>query len=379
MRAKIRDADALRAVSPTALSAWARASGWRPVERFGDHSYVYAGPEKPEIILPRTQQLADYASVVSRLIEIFAAVAERNEISLYRDLVTADRDVVRVRAVEGEDGSLSINDGVSLVGGARDLLLATACSLRSRPQRLYRAAANQEAAALIGRVRLGQTEQGSFVVTLLTPPIIPRKKQASLFPEDDGGADCDERRMTRRLAEALTAVRQATEDSVLGDGEAFEDTVHKGVSANLCEALVTLIEPFPTLDVSVHWAWTRPANAPRGMVRFANADAPILREAAHSFRAREPKPDTRLFGFVHRLQRSEAEDDGTIYLRTEIDNQTSSVAVVLKQSDYDTAIRAHKEKAPVLLQGDLDRIGQRWRLLNPEVVSVMPPHEEEEV
>lgn len=378
MRAKLRDADALRAVSPTALSAWAQAAGWQPAERFGDHSYVYTGPGKPEIILPQTQQLADYADVVSRLVEIFAAVAERSELSLYRDLVTADRDVVRVRAAEGEDGSLSINDGVSLVRGARDLLLAAACSLRTRPQRLYRAAANQEAAALVNRVRMGQTEQGSFVVTLLTPPIIPRKKQASLFPEDDSGADCDERRMTRRLFGALSAVRQATEDAVSGNGEAFEETVCEGVSANLCEALVTLIEPFPTLDVSVHWAWTRPVNIPQAVVRFAKADAPILQGAAQAFRAREPKPETRLFGFVHRLQRREVEDDGTINLRTEIDNQTCSVTVVLKESDYHTAIRAHEDKAPVLLQGDLDRIGQRWRLLNPEILSVMPPHEDEE-
>jgi len=63
------------------------------VEHFGNHSDVYSGSDKPEIILPRTQQLADYASVLSRLIDIFAADSERNELSLYRDLVTTDRDV----------------------------------------------------------------------------------------------------------------------------------------------------------------------------------------------------------------------------------------------------------------------------------------------
>ncbi|MYE00758.1 MAG: hypothetical protein F4Y03_05680 [Alphaproteobacteria bacterium] len=378
MKAKIRDVDALRVVTPAALSAWARAAGWSRVESHGDHSDIYAAPDKPEIILPRTQRLGDYASAVSEIIGIFAASEERDELSLYRDLVTADRDVVRIRAADGEDGSISVDAGVDLVRGARDLVLAAACSLRGKPQRLYRAAANQEAVALLGRVRLGQTEQGSFVVTLLTAPIVPQTRPPSLFPEDEPDEASDERKMTRRLAEAVTAAQQAAENAVSGRCDAFEETVENGVSANLCDALAVLIEPFPTLDIGVHWALTHPVNAPRQTVRFAKADAPILREAASSFRAREPKLDTRLFGFVHRLQRHEEEDDGTIYLRTEIDNQTCSVAVVLNQSDYHTAIRAHEDKAPVLLQGDLDRIGQRWRLLNPEILSVIPPHEDEE-
>ena len=374
MRVQVRDAEALRAVSPDALSAWAQAEGWSRTERYGDHADVYAAPGKPEIILPQTQQLADYASVVFRLIEIFAVEAKQDEFSLYRDLVTADRDVVRIRTVAGEDGSVSVDGGVSLVQGARDLLLAAACSLRSRPQRLYRAGANREAAALVSGIRLGQTEQGSFVVTLLTPPIVGRQTQPSLFPEDEMGDDCDERQLTRRLAEAVAAARQAAGEAVSGGGGAFEETVDQGVSANLCEALAALIEPFPTLDVGVRWAWTRPLNAPRQTVRFSKADAPILREAARSFRAREPKPDTALFGFV---QRPEAEDDGTIGLRARIDDRIRSVAVVLKQSDYEAAIRAHKDKAVVQLRGDLEHTGKRWRLLNPELVSVLPPEGEE--
>ncbi len=377
MRVQVRDAEALRAVSPDALSAWAQAEGWSRTERYGDHADVYAAPGKPEIILPQTQQLADYASVVFRLIEIFAVEAKQDEFSLYRDLVTADRDVVRIRTVAGEDGSVSVDGGVSLVQGARDLLLAAACSLRSRPQRLYRAGANREAAALVSGIRLGQTEQGSFVVTLLTPPIVGRQTQPSLFPEDEMGDDCDERQLTRRLAEAVAAARQAAEEAVSGGGGAFEDAVDRGVSANLCEALAALVEPFPTLDVGVHWALTRPLNAPRQTVRFSKADAPILRAAARSFRAREPKPDTTLFGFVQRLQRPEAEDDGTIGLRARIDDCIRSVAVVLKQSDYEAAIRAHKDKALVQLRGDLERTGERWRLLNPELVSVLPPEGEE--
>ena len=376
MRVDIRDAGALQAISPAALSAYARSAGWRKVDTYGAHSDVYAAEELPEVILPRTDRLGDYAGVVSRLLAIFAEAAGRDELSLYRDLVTADRDVVRARVTEAEDGSLTLNHSVELIAGVRDLVLAAACSLRE-PQPLYRLGANREANDLLDRIRLGQTEHGSFVVTLLTPPVSPQLPTP--IPEDDDYDDPIERRMTRRLFEALTATREATERAMTGDGSAFVESVCRGVSANLCESLVQLVDPFPALDISVAWAQTRPISLPRKVFRFATADAAILREAARGFRDREPRPDTHLFGSVQRLRREEEEAGGTIYLRTSIDGTNRSVAVVLKSSDYERAVQAHKEKLPMILRGDLERSGQRWRLLNPRIDAIIdsegPSHE----
>ena len=372
MRVDIRDAGALQAISPAALSAYARSAGWRKTEGYGTHSDVYAAEKLPEVILPRTERLGDYASVVSRLITIFAEVAGRDELSLYRDLVTADRDVVRARITETDDGSLTLNHGVDLISGTRDLVLAAACSLRES-QPLYCLGANREANELLNSIRLGQTEHGSFVVTLLTPVVSP--PLPSLLQEYDDSDDPIERRMTRRLSEALAATRDATESATAGDGTAFAESIYRGVSANLCDALVKLIGSFPTLDISVAWARTRPINPPREVFRFARADAAILREAARQFRNREPQPDTRLFGTVQRLRCDEDEASGTIYLRTSIDGQNRSVAVMLKKTAYDSAIQAHKERMPIILQGDLERSGQRWRLLNARIDAIIGDEE----
>ena len=377
MRATVRDTEALKAVSPAALSAYARAAGWSKVETYGDHSDIYSARERPEIILPRTERLGDYTDVVSRLIEIFSDAAETDELSLYRDLMTADRDVIRVRASENDDGAVAVNDGLDLLRGARDLLLAAACSLR-HPRPLYRADSNREAAKHVQRIRLGQIEQGSFTITLLTPMVAPPMQPAfgaladDWIPEDDPV----ERQITIRLTGALTAARTATERTVSGTGDAFFDAVGQGVSANLCEALVTLIEPFPTLTVSVTWARTLPRRTARETIRFGRTDVPILREAARSFRNREPQPDARVFGIVQRLKRDEAETDGNITLRASIDGRNQSVAALLEQFDYERAIRAHQAKAPIVMEGDLERIGQRWRLLNARVVDIISTEDE---
>lgn len=376
MRATIRDTEALKAVSPAALSAYARTAGWSKAETYGDHSDVYVAHGQPEIILPRTEHLGDYADVVSRLVEIFANAVETDELSLYRDLVTADRDVIRVRAAENSDGAVAVDDGLALLQGAHDLLLATACSLWN-PRPLYRAGSNREAVEQVSRIQLGQTEQDSFAVTLLTPVVAPPIQ--SIFTDGWGlKNDPVERRLTRRLTGALEAARTATGQTVVGDADAFSQAVEEGVSANLCDALATLIEPFPALDVSVTWARTLPRKTARKTVRFGRSDAPILREAARSFRNREPRPDVRVFGFVQRLKRDEAETGGIIALRTSVDGQNQSIATILESFDYERAIQAHRAKAPIVMEGDLERIGQRWRLLNAHVVDVISNDDEAE-
>jgi len=369
MKANIRDKQALSAVSPAALSAYARAAGWSKTGSYGDHSDVYGDEGKPEIILPRTQRLSDYASVVSQLIEIFAEISDIDQFALYRNLVTADRDVINVRVKGADDGTVNVKDGVNLVSGAREMLLAAACSL-TNPRPLYRAGANKEANDYLSQVRLGQTDQGSFVVTLLTP-VVPPTTQESFLSLDDDDAPI-ERKMTRRLAESLAATAKATEQAVGGDTSAFFDAVERGASANLCEALAKLIDPFQELDVSIHWARTRPTKTVRDAIGFASSDASILREAARVFRAREPKHDVRLFGFVQRLKRGENETDGTIALRATFEGEVYSAIAVLNKSDYERAATANRDKSAVVVKGDLEKRSRGWHLLNPSIEEIIP-------
>ncbi len=290
MQVSIRDADALRAISPAALAAYAHARGWHQGEPYRTHSSVYVGDNLPDIIIPRTTKLGDYASAVGALVKTFAQVINQDELAVYRHLATADRDIIRIRAAAGDDGSIGIEDGVRLVSGARDLLLATACSL-GEPRNVYRVGANREATDLMKRMRLGQTDQGSFAVTLLTPEIAPAI--STLLPDSDDRQAPIARRLTRRLIGALAAAREASESVATGDGVAFGEAVAEGVSANLCEALVQIIEPFTSLDIEVLWACTRPSNISGAPVRFGKADAPILREVARSFRDRATRPSPR--------------------------------------------------------------------------------------
>jgi hypothetical protein len=366
MRAQILDNEALRAISPAALAAFARGEGWSKTDVYGNHADVYAGVGRPEIILPRTDRLADYASVVSRLIGVFATAADRDELATYRDLVGADCDVIRIRAFGGDDdGSVLLEAGVKIVAQAREMLLAAACAVRL-PQSLYRAGANKEANDYMRRVKLGQTEHGSFIVTLLAPvpPLLQPQLDPSWVSLDEEPL---ERMVTRRLMSALEASRTAAEMALSGDGAAFENAVASGVSANLCESVASLIEQSNGLDVSVTWARTRPTPEAQRKVAFSSNDAEILKEAARNFRLRQPKVDVTLFGTVHKLKRDQEEVEGVVTLKAMIDDKLQSVSAVLDQATYSIAVQAHKAKAHVIVTGDLERVGQRWQMTNASV------------
>jgi hypothetical protein len=51
---------------------------------------------------------------------------------------------------------------------------------------------------------------------------------------------------------------------------------------------------------------------------------------------------------------------------------------VLDQENYSVAVRAHDNKTPIQVKGDLERIGQRWQLINARVVSVFSNGGEDE-
>ena len=258
MKARILDTGALRSISPVALAAYARGEGWTKSGAYGKHADIYIAKDRPEILLPRTDRLADYASVVSRLIGVFGEVTRQEELAVYRDLVGADCDVVGVRMIGREsDGSLLLDEGIELVSQARKMLLAAACATTT-PQPTYRAGANLKAIGYMKRVRLGQTEHGSFAVKLMAP-VPPVLQMVCNEAWTRFGDEPHERQVTRRLVQALEASRDAAELAHSGDGTAaFEAAVARGVSANLCEALAGLTAQSNRLEVSVSWAKTRP-------------------------------------------------------------------------------------------------------------------------
>ena len=371
------EADALRTISPASFAAYARLNGWQKAEGYGENSDVYAAAGLPEVILPRTRRLADYAEVASRLVRIFAHEAGVDALEMLRDLTVADRDAIRVRA--SSEDALAVDDGLMLIRSGKEMISAAARSLFERTA-AYRGRPPGEVLDYMRRVQLAGMEPGSFVVTLL-PPAVPAAvdgaierpvggARAASKPDKVGGAledDPIERRATSRLAAALAATRQAMAETMGGEGDAFGNAISRGTSANLCGALADMTASCEALDVSLTWALTRPPRDASAATRFefANEDSCILREAARALRERKVQADVRLTATVEGLRRQGRE----VILRTELDGVLRTVIAHVTKADYERAIDFHKRNANVALSGDLEYAGGRCRLVDPRIVA----------
>jgi hypothetical protein len=376
VRVDILDRDVLVSVPPAALRAFAVAEGWRATEKFGTTSEVYlkeSGELSTEIILPVVQEIADYATVVARLVHIFARELGRDELAIFKDLTQADRDVIRIRATEAnDDGSIPLDSGVDLVSNARNLLSSAACAA-TEPRKTYHLGKMQKANKYMDRIKLGQTEIGSFVVTLLAPVPLALDGtvgQMSLLPEL--AEEPYERQVTRVLANALDATKRALAEANRGLGRrGFDSAVSLGVSANLCEAIAAICNNGDGAEISLSWAKTRPTPLQSKSTWFSNDESEVLKEVAREFRLKEPRPDSILLGYIPNLQRAEEQTSGTVKLVTMVDGQSTSVSADLQKEDYERAVEAHGRQLGVSVTGDLVREGQRWKLTHARDVSIV--------
>ena len=99
---------------------------------------------------------------------------------MLRDIQTTASDLIRVRAPsrEAEDGTLPFEQAVTFVERSRDMLLAAACAAIDK-RAFFAKRKPQQAIEYLGHVRMGQTEQGSFVLTILSavsPELRPSQK-----------------------------------------------------------------------------------------------------------------------------------------------------------------------------------------------------------
>src|SRR5262249_40239707 len=143
---------------------------------------------------------------------------------------------IRLRLVDARlaDASVPLDEGATFIQKAKDMMLAAACAAVN-PRVYYPSRKPAQAMDYIRRARLGQTEPGSFIVTILSPvpPSLADPSGHFIALEEPY-----ERQVTRVLAGALDSVRRAAEDAAsTGQVNGFIQAVPSGVSANLCDAL----------------------------------------------------------------------------------------------------------------------------------------------
>lgn len=371
MRAIVSDSDTLRSLKPLELVQYLRAKGWQQDSELGTKATLWVRPDggADEIVLPRRRDFGDFDLRMSEVLKTLAKTEARSQLDILRDVQTASADLVRLRAParDAVDGSLAIDSAVSFVESARDLMLAAACAAIDK--RSYFATRKaQQATDYLQRVRMGQTERGSFVLTILSPvPPTLKSEQGALFPVEP--QEPYERAVTRTLAQSLAAVSAAAETAAAqGNMQPFIDAVQWGVSANLCDAIVRIshVSINEGVDVAIAWSPSRmvAAETPH-RIRLQGDAIPLIEEAGRLFRETSPLDDFELQGAVIGLRRPEGGSIGHVTVAGFVEGQARKVLIDLQEPDYSKAIAAHEQQTIVVCTGELVKQGRSYRLQNP--------------
>jgi hypothetical protein len=359
-------------LDPKKIETYLLARGWQPhiQTRMFSTWEPPQGIRAHQVFLPLSSKPRDYENRLRELVASLAEIEGAELDVLITNLRYASADLVRIRLVSPHagPGEVRIGDGAKLFDGARELMLAAACAeINVRPN--FGPRVPDLARDYMDHVRLGQTEQGSYVVTVISEVAAPA--QRAILPDDAAHFEIPfERRVTSKLVTALGAARDAANAVVRGSEgyAAFDDAVEAGVSANLCDAVARIgtESAGASVHVGVEWASSRPptVEAPPG-VSFESSELPVVREAVAYLRQLGPFDQELVSGIVSRLTREKDDEIGTIVIEGETRGEKRKVHVELPDDQYDIAVQAHKTRRPILIRGTLYKRGRSWVLSDP--------------
>jgi len=373
--------DQLAALRPEDLQLYLSSRGWVAESTPPSSKAIFyrlPGQKNAEVLLPRQRDIADYVSRMGDILEMLTAVEQRPVGEVLRDISGPPADVIRlgVTTPEATLGTLPLEEGVQLVKGGCEMLVAAACSVRS-PQAFYPRQSFREVTEFLKECRLGQTERGSFVATIITPvpPLIEAQSPLPGMEDTQFQTEPFARRVTLRLMSSLrfvsTAIETAAHQKIL-------EGVAEGVSSNLCQAIATMRPSGDQsrLQVRMSWARTRP-NVPRNLphnVSFSQAAFPIIEEAGRHLRERQAPRVEQIKGYVVGLRAETAlleGFEGKVTLLATIEGSTVHVRVILGKDDYAKACNAHRDARLVAVRGQLHRELKFFELLGPHDFQIL--------
>jgi hypothetical protein len=344
---------------------------------------VYRLPGEPdaEILVPKRRDIADYTLRMADAAGMLAAVEERSVWEILSDLASPPTDVLRLRlhSPETASGTAGLDEGLRLIAGGRDLLLVAACSA-FQPQAYFPRQSFGPAVEFLRGCRLTQTEYGDFGARIVTP--VPPAMAGGPLPdgtdEDIRADEPFERRVTLYLMAALKAIESAITE---GRPEKILQGVRQGISANLCEALVTMTPASPQaiLNVSMSWSRARPRVPQRipERVAFSQGQFGVIREAGRRLReGHEPRRE-RVAGAIITLQAKPPQllspFEGTVIIRADVEGHVSRIRFLLPRADYARACDAHRDGQRISVTGIVqwDPQSRMFELLQPRDLQVL--------
>ncbi len=351
------------------LAAYADFSGWTLFPSKRPSMAIFRRPESKnlEMAFPLSDEYADYQDRILDALNVLSKFEKRTYGEILTDVLfhSSDQEDFRYEAPETSKGTIPLDAGVSLLTGARKALLAAACDV-IKPQKFHPRMSRAKAEEFLKGCQMGQTKFGSYVISVVCPLNIEisESPQIPLFEQIPN--ETFTRQVTKHLMRSIAYVVSSLE---MNQGEKLVNTHQEGIciSANLCEALLEILNPMPEqalLQVSSTWAKSLPISADiPSSVKVGKSLSRKIEEVSKALRPRAEAQPRRLIGRIDDLT-GEVGPDGKRFgdvKFTFIDDEGEPVTakITLDSAEYDQAWQAHNQPGfYASVEGVLHRAGR---------------------
>jgi len=189
-----------------ALQSYLRITGWQRQASNDESISIYrlkVRDDNYEIIVPLTRDFVDYDRGIFDVVQTLAHIENKEVEQTLADIILPFSDVVRFRIVnrDTETGTITFDDGFNLLENARMALYTSACDI-IQPAHYHKRLSFNKAAEFIKNCRLGQTERGSFIASVICPFVDgPQESstQLTMFSTPEQFTNSFTRKVTRNL------------------------------------------------------------------------------------------------------------------------------------------------------------------------------------
>jgi len=363
----------------TELQAYLRNTGWERIETPKQSIALFQkqiGNNFFEALLPLSKDYSDYNYRILDVLENIAQAENREVHQVLTDLSIPPGDTVRFRVINKDTvgGTISFLEGFNLLEGAKKALFTTACDI-VQPEKYHKRLGLKGAQQFIEECRLGQTEKGSFIASVICPFVnqTPEDKaqQLSIFNQAEEFRHSLTRKVTTRLMSSLAEIKSAIDR---GEENRIVDLEGENIiSGNFLESIVELNSTKETTEIEIITSWSVFAEEQPQIARaikFSIDYIPVLENIIS-----QVKPIDKGFedDFVGKISLTKADPD--IHSRTEgeiilnyiigDEEKVSKARVILSNEDYDKACEAHKQGKSVKIRGKLVTVGRSKTIENP--------------
>lgn len=273
-------------------------------------------------------------------------------------------DIAEFRAADDKyiEASIPVEAGFSLVSTARSLLRASATT--SRGARAYIGGNySKPGERIVENARFGHTKRGSYILPMYVPlgiedPESPDNPQMFRLP-----AESDERRVTRTMAQALTAIENKIVDPQHEPSDAMlGDLVTAGVSREMVRAIHEILSEETVTTFTTQFKWASGVSSNDSLpkqVAFPADAAELLDRTAKRMRPLKKSAYETITGPIVQLRDESALTFGEVTVQTTRKGRNCEVTVVLSDEALDRSHEWFRDRETLVVEGHIESVPGR--------------------